>query len=761
MKPHLPLLLAGLIALPALGARAADEQALIAILESSAGAPQKWAACQELRRIGTARSVPALDALLGEEGASHTARYALEAMPCPEAGAALRDALGRTSGLVQAGLIDSLGWRRDPQSVPLLEPLLAGSDAAVAAAAAAALGRIGGARSTAALESALRRAAPAVRMAAIAGLLECAEQCLAGGNAAEASRVYTLLSAPAESDHVRAAAYAGLIRCSGQDTLARILSALEGQDPALEAAALRLAGEVQDPGATRSFAALMPRASPALQIALIALMRERGDAAALPAVLAAARAGDTAVRPAACAALGVLGDAASVPLLAESAASGGATEQKAARQALVMLHRGDVPGALVAELGRAAPAVQAEAIRALAARAERSAAPALLRLASGSQPAARQAALKALRDLADGSHIAELVRLLETARDDDAREDVIAVFESLSDRLPGGSSPNLEPIAQGLAAGDLEVRMALLRAGARFADDRLRAAFRSALADPDRRVRAAAARALCDTRDGVLLPDLIQAARGAADPGLRALAIQGILRLAAEESAELAIGQRTDALAAAFDLASSVDDKRRVLSGLARVPNLQTLELARKAAADPAVKAEAEAARLQIAQKLGFAGPFIREWLVCGPYRRPGVAGALAIFDIPFGPENPGEPVRWLAVPPADQVNLAALFPGQVDCAAYLKAELIAPEDADAILLLGSDDGVKAWLNGKLVHANNVDRGDVADQDQAPIRLAKGSNELLLKITQGAGGWSARARIVGPDGQAIAGLIQR
>ncbi len=100
-------------------------------------------------------------------------------------------------------------------------------------------------------------------------------------------------------------------------------------------------------------------------------------------------------------------------------------------------------------------------------------------------------------------------------------------------------------------------------------------------------------------------------------------------------------------------------------------------------------------------------------------------------------------------------------LPGQVDCAAYLKAELIAPEDADAILLLGSDDGVKAWLNGKLVHANNVDRGDVADQDQAPIRLAKGSNELLLKITQGAGGWSARARIVGPDGQAIAGLIQR
>jgi hypothetical protein len=45
------------------------------------------------------------------------------------------------------------------------------------------------------------------------------------------------------------------------------------------------------------------------------------------------------------------------------------------------------------------------------------------------------------------------------------------------------------------------------------------------------------------------------------------------------------------------------------------------------------------------------------------------------------------------------------------------------------------------------------------DQDAAPIKLKKGPNELLLKISQGGGGWSACARIVGPDTKPIPGLL--
>ena len=75
-----------------------EEQHLIGILQSNQSAVEKDAACAQLKRIGTARSIPALAALLEDEQLSHSARYALESMPYAKAGQALTDALGKTSG---------------------------------------------------------------------------------------------------------------------------------------------------------------------------------------------------------------------------------------------------------------------------------------------------------------------------------------------------------------------------------------------------------------------------------------------------------------------------------------------------------------------------------------------------------------------------------------------------------------------------------------------------------------------------------------
>jgi len=750
------LLLAALVALNVSAVRAQTEPELIAILQSNAGAVEKCAACQKLRLVGTAEAVPAVAALLTDERISQAARFALEGLSAPEASVALRDALGRTSGLLQAGVVDSLGWKRDPIAVSLLKPLLIDTDVAVASSAAAALGRIASKDALAALKAARTIAPPATRPAVLEALLRCAETRLAEGKTAEAKAIYQSLTQSSEADFVRVAAYVGLIRCAGKDALAQIESALHDKDPAAQVAALQLAGGLQDPKATAVFVGLLPKSQPSLQVALLALLRTRGDVAALPAVQAAAQSEDIEVRTAALAALGDLGDASQVPLLAKAATARDRAEQKAARQALAALHRGDVAGVLVAQLNTAPPAAQAELIRALTTRDEKAAVPALLQLARDGEPATRKGPLEALNKLADGSHLGALVQLLAAARDDDARAQVASVFESLSERLTGDKNLDFTPIVRGLSNGEFEVRKSLLQVSALFIDDSLRAAFQAALKDKDERMRAAATRALCMARDPALLPDLLAVARETSDPVLRSLAIEGIVRQASDEAAGHSADQRTEALAAGFELATRVEDKRRVLSGLARVPNRTTLEMVRKAATDPAVQAEAQAALVQITQKLRLS--FIQDWLVCGPYRKAGAVGARAMFEIPFGPEQAGAKVQWRAMPRGEQVNLAALFPGEENCVAYLKAEVIAPAAADALLLLGSDDGVKAWLNGKLVHANNIDRGDVADQDQAAIRLAKGSNELLLKITQGGGGWSARARVVGTDGQPIAGL---
>jgi len=76
----------------------------------------------------------------------------------------------------------------------------------------------------------------------------------------------------------------------------------------------------------------------------------------------------------------------------------------------------------------------------------------------------------------------------------------------------------------------------------------------------------------------------------------------------------------------------------------------------------------------------------------------------------------------------------------------FLVQRIEAREARRIELLLGSDDGVEAWLNGELVHSNRVARGVNIDQDRVPLSLAAGDNELVLKVvnTGGAGGFSWR-----------------
>lgn len=79
--------------------------------------------CRMLALVGSAKSVPALAALVREAKTADAARTALEVISVPEAGAALRDALASLPGPAKAGLIGSIAARRDPAARPALSAL--------------------------------------------------------------------------------------------------------------------------------------------------------------------------------------------------------------------------------------------------------------------------------------------------------------------------------------------------------------------------------------------------------------------------------------------------------------------------------------------------------------------------------------------------------------------------------------------------------------------------------------------------------------
>lgn len=101
-----------------------------------------------------------------------------------------------------------------------------------------------------------------------------------------------------------------------------------------------------------------------------------------------------------------------------------------------------------------------------------------------------------------------------------------------------------------------------------------------------------------------------------------------------------------------------------------------------------------------------------------------------------------GDKVNWQLVKPNAQgyVDLKAFFAGKSDqIVSYVYRAIGSPDDQDATVLLGTDDGAKLWVNGTLVHTNKTHGAAVPEKHAVAVRLKKGVNTILLKVNNGNG----------------------
>jgi hypothetical protein len=104
-------------------------------------------------------------------------------------------------------------------------------------------------------------------------------------------------------------------------------------------------------------------------------------------------------------------------------------------------------------------------------------------------------------------------------------------------------------------------------------------------------------------------------------------------------------------------------------------------------------------------------------------------------------------------------VDFIAAF-GQVeDAVAYAYRSFRSASAVDAVMRLGSDDGAKVWINGKLVFGNHAHRALSDGQDAVLVRLEKGENRVLVKVGQGWGSWGFLLRFADPAVERKAALV--
>jgi predicted peptidase len=164
--------------------------------------------------------------------------------------------------------------------------------------------------------------------------------------------------------------------------------------------------------------------------------------------------------------------------------------------------------------------------------------------------------------------------------------------------------------------------------------------------------------------------------------------------------------------------------------------------------------------------------PFIHHWLICGQFPAVGEdmgvgtdyladQGGEAKLTPQAGMSHQGpDGVRrqWVAYDsPTDVVDIAAALksPPADRSISYAFATVNSDKDTKALLGMGSDDGVKLYVNGKCVFTNIVNRGAEADTDVVEIDLKKGQNQLLFKIQNTGADVGVCARVLDPRTLAI------
>jgi len=156
---------------------------------------------------------------------------------------------------------------------------------------------------------------------------------------------------------------------------------------------------------------------------------------------------------------------------------------------------------------------------------------------------------------------------------------------------------------------------------------------------------------------------------------------------------------------------------------------------------------------------------YIPEWYVIGPFpnQRETEENRLGL-DTVYPPEKEinysksyfgvdSQKVSWklFKTPKNGRVSLWNKFDPYELVVAYAATYIYSPKKQTVPLLLGSDDGIKVFLNNKTIHRKLLVRISAPDQDNVSLELNKGWNKLLLKIENNFGGYAFFARLLNSD----------
>ena len=146
---------------------------------------------------------------------------------------------------------------------------------------------------------------------------------------------------------------------------------------------------------------------------------------------------------------------------------------------------------------------------------------------------------------------------------------------------------------------------------------------------------------------------------------------------------------------------------------------------------------------------------FITDWSLLGPFYTQKSHDLDQDFLLEQGGEGNIQPnqdqefrnsknqvLKWHPISGREKIiNLIKKIGRLNDVTAYAFCQIEGSGEEYVEFGLGSDDSVKVWINGQVVHQYQGGRGVMIDQDRFTVKLNQGKNQCLVKVSQGMGDW--------------------
>lgn len=753
---------------------------------------------EQMQIAGGDEVVDSLAKLLDDNDLCEPATQALVAFATEKSTAAIRNALPNSSGANRVTLLCALGTLRDDQALAEITKSANSGDDAVRLAALYALSEIGDESSKDILADAAESISGFHRAEANHFYLTFAQRLAENGNVEEGlaicREVYSTRTDPDDTAFQCAALHV-MSRVLGEDVLSELLETMTTDNEQVREQAMTIANSFSGNQVTRQFAEFYRTASPDLRAGLLRLLARRGDGKAMPLLFAGMDDSEKVVRLAAIESVSALAGGASINALLDALANEDKEEIEAAKAALTKIPGSDATADISAGIADKHPAIRTGAIEVLVARGARDQAKNIAIAGKDEDETVRLAALKALGALGNESAVSDLVDLLLTAKTTQEIKEAEKALNLSLERSEDTSAAE-QPLLVALRSDcDVPVRCALLSALKYVGSNSALRATRRALGSDEPEVVDAAVRSLAEWQNASAMNVLKNLAANSSSQVHRVLAFRGYVRTIglASDKDDMA---KTTLYEEAIALATRPEDRKMVLGAMAETRNKESLAAVAKYLDDETLQDEAIVAALKISGSIALKNgaevtavldriqglsdkestlkevdrirqqieefeDYITVWEVAGPFREKGKEGPKGLYDVVFAPEKK-EKVEWRKVSTDAPEKPWLLDFNKISrathAAVYARTEVTSPKKQKARLEVGSDDGVKVWVNGKFVYGKNDARGFTPGDDKIAIELAEGENTIMIKVTQGGGDWDLGARIRATDGSRLSGV---